>query len=533
MNWIRKWFTKRAAPVRTPRRVVLRLEQLERREVMTVTFHGGAILPAIEVQGLYYGSAWSSGPQKAQLETSLQSLATGSFLDNLTSSYGVGHGSFSSGVIDGVSLAPNSSLNDSTIRSDIQAKITAGILQPTDANRLYVVYVEPSIEVVNGSQNSIQNFAGYHDAFLAANGADIHYAVIATPYGTVNNGSANPELGPFGEMTMVTSHEVAESATNPNGDGWYDANYPIGQGEIGDIYNGRNITLNGYQVQKIAGINDQALVPTGALFGPFVAVVNSTGIWRYSSSAGWRQLSGETFATKVSVDAEGNVVAAISGNGIWRWEDITIGGWTQLSPANPTQVGISGDGTIVAAITGTGVFRYENATAWTQISTANASSVAIGGGAGNVAIVNSTGIWRYEDNTSWRQLSTATNTTQVGIDEYGDVVAAITGAGVWRWRDITVGGWTQISTADASSVAIAGNGNVAIINSTGVWRNEGSGVGTWLHLPPEANPTQVSIDDYGDVVGAFTGSGVLVYQDATGTWGQLSTADVSSLGVGG
>ena len=122
--------------------------------------------PPSKSRALYYGSAWSSGPQKAQLESSLQSLATGAYLNNLTSSYGVGSGSFSSGVIDGVSLVPNPpSVNDTSIQSTLQAEITSGMLYLASTNRLYVVYVEPNIEVINGSQNSVHDFAGYHAIF--------------------------------------------------------------------------------------------------------------------------------------------------------------------------------------------------------------------------------------------------------------------------------------------------------------------------------------------------------------------------------
>jgi hypothetical protein len=34
------------------------LESLEGRQLMTVTGHGGAVLPNVEVQALYYGSDW-------------------------------------------------------------------------------------------------------------------------------------------------------------------------------------------------------------------------------------------------------------------------------------------------------------------------------------------------------------------------------------------------------------------------------------------------------------------------------------------
>jgi hypothetical protein len=52
------------------------LECLERRDVPTVTYHGGALLPHVEVQAMYYGSDWSSNPYYGQ------AFRLGSFLAN-------------------------------------------------------------------------------------------------------------------------------------------------------------------------------------------------------------------------------------------------------------------------------------------------------------------------------------------------------------------------------------------------------------------------------------------------------------------
>jgi hypothetical protein len=141
-------------------------------------------------------------------------------------------------------------------------------LQQPDANRLYVVYVEPGVAILNDHDNystSIRDFAGYHAAFAGRTaggyGADIHYAVIAYA-GDYN--AIFPGLTPFGSMTLTASHEIAEAATDPNVNyralGWYD---DYKGGEIGDI-NRYEALLNGYAVQSIINQYDVAYIPYGA-----------------------------------------------------------------------------------------------------------------------------------------------------------------------------------------------------------------------------------------------------------------------------
>jgi hypothetical protein len=182
--------------------------------------------------------------------------------------YGVGPGSTSPGTIDTLALNKSYYLTDSTIRGEIQRFINAGYLQQPDANRLYVVYVEPGVAILNDHDNnstSIRDFAGYHAAFAGGTasgyGADIHYAVIAYAGGY---NAIFPGLTPFGSMTLTASHEIAEAATDPNVNyrtlGWYD---DYNGGEIGDI-NRYEALLNGYAVQSIINQYDVAYIPEGA-----------------------------------------------------------------------------------------------------------------------------------------------------------------------------------------------------------------------------------------------------------------------------
>jgi hypothetical protein len=128
------------------------LEAPEERQVPTVTYHGGAVLQNVEAQALYIGDQWSANPtlssQAGYLEGFLGTIVNSSFMDMLSNAgYGVGRGSASGGQIYAASLANGSALDDSTIQSWLSASVQGGYLQYPDANRLFVVFVEPNVEV--------------------------------------------------------------------------------------------------------------------------------------------------------------------------------------------------------------------------------------------------------------------------------------------------------------------------------------------------------------------------------------------------
>jgi hypothetical protein len=276
------------------------LECLGDRVVPTVTYHGGVLLPHVEVQGMYLGSDWATNStyynQTALFENFNRFLPQSSYMDLLTQlGYGVGRGSMSSGTIDRIALNKNYFLTDSTIRSEIQRFINAGYLQQPDANRLYVVYVEPGVAIMNDhdhNSTSTRNFAGYHGAFAGrtAGGyaADIHYAVIAYAGGY---NAIFPGLSPYGSMTLTASHEIAEAATDPNVNyralSWYD-DY---RGEIGD-FNRYEALLNGYAVQSIVNKNGVAYIPYG---GTTLRALDATGAGAFASHFGYSAVADVRF----------------------------------------------------------------------------------------------------------------------------------------------------------------------------------------------------------------------------------------------
>ncbi len=251
-------------------------ESLESRDMMAVTGQHGAILPHVEAQAVFYGSDWyynrSLYNLTAPVDGYLNYIVHSSYMDMLTNAgYGVGRGTDSAGEISLTNVNKSQWLMDSQIRGNLQSMISAGNLTTPDANRLFIVYVEPGVAIMNDhdhNSTSQQSFRGYHGAFAGhdrfGRGADIHYAVIAYPGGFNPTANSQGFRTNFDQLTCVTSHELAEAVTDPNINykalGWYDN----ARGEIGDICNNQNVVLGGYVVQKESDKWDRAMTPAGA-----------------------------------------------------------------------------------------------------------------------------------------------------------------------------------------------------------------------------------------------------------------------------
>jgi hypothetical protein len=254
------------------------VEQLEERWVPKVTYHGGAVLANVGVEALFLGPDWATDPglaaQAGQIGTFLQFLTNSSFMDMLTrAGYGVGRGGYIDGPIDPVPLP--AVLGDDVIQATLAQSIGSGSLLPPDANRHYFVFVEPGVNVATSFGTSATSFYGYHSVFVGPTGAPVNYAVI--PYPLAPNGPY-PNLSPFETITKVSAHELAESVTDPQGDGvgrtaWYDDTWRdpasgMRGGEIADITDGVIVDLGGYVIQAVAGRRDQVLIPAGGAFDP-------------------------------------------------------------------------------------------------------------------------------------------------------------------------------------------------------------------------------------------------------------------------
>jgi hypothetical protein len=220
--------TEPAAPAGTPR----------------LTYRGGPILTAVEVFVMYWGDAWSQGPQ-AQLMTQIDGffdyVLTSPLMDQLAEydmpSASIGHGSRIASVQ--VAGSPPANVSDADVQRMVQNEISSGSPAPAPgSSTLYFVYLPPAVTVAMGGGASCQNFCGYHNAV----GSQLFYAVMPYPDCRGCTGA----LSVFDALTSTTSHELCEAITDPvPGQGWYDDQ----NGEIGDICAWKTKTLGAYVVQ--------------------------------------------------------------------------------------------------------------------------------------------------------------------------------------------------------------------------------------------------------------------------------------------
>ncbi|MBW8883559.1 MAG: fibronectin type III domain-containing protein [Planctomycetia bacterium] len=238
--------------------------------MLTVTYHGGALLTHVEAQPIFMGSDWATNSSLVSTTSSLNTyvgyLVNSNYMDMLTTAgYNVGRGTSTSGATLSLSLNKTTGLTDTQIHTNLQNAINSRQVAAPDAQRLYVVYVEPGVIVKLGSSSSRTTFLGYHGAFAghtaSGQAADIRYAVLPFP-GTPNpSPSSQGFSGSFDELTSVSSHEIAEAVTDPDVNykalGWYDDQL---NGEIGDLTE-QTSRLGGYLVQDLVGKNDKVIVP--------------------------------------------------------------------------------------------------------------------------------------------------------------------------------------------------------------------------------------------------------------------------------
>jgi hypothetical protein len=231
------------------RQSCLALEGLENRNLMSVTYGGGPLLQNVQIESVFYGQNWYSDQNLYQstgsIDGYLNDITQSSYMDVLNE-YGAGRGNFLDGVINLSNPPRGSVVDDTEIQSMLATGIRQGIFDAPTPNQLYFVFTTPNVLVTAGGDNSQQNFLGYHSTFSDPALGPIYYAVIPHPVGNADIGGFNA----FQQQTDVSSHELAEAVTDPDGQtGWRD--YSVREGEIGDLAVNNYALLHGYVVQAV------------------------------------------------------------------------------------------------------------------------------------------------------------------------------------------------------------------------------------------------------------------------------------------
>ena len=306
-----------------------------------LTYNGGPVVSTVQVVIVL----WGNGSYIPQLTTNVapsmysffstvtndgfmdllsQYSTTGVSYNGTTTNQAIGHGG-SNSVIGTFTIVPSvtgSTIDDSQIQPELLAQIAAGHLpSPTydatgNANTIYMIYFPPGITITQGGSSSCVSggFCAYHSTVLNNSSQNVLYGVLPDMQAGSGCSTGCGASSTFGNYTSVSSHELAEAITDAAvglagaGNGpplaWYDNT----NGEIGDICNAQQGTLDGYTVQlEFSNAANNCVLP--------VSAANDFAISASPSSVSIaRGASGNsTISTSVTSGSAATVSLAVSG----------------------------------------------------------------------------------------------------------------------------------------------------------------------------------------------------------------------------
>lgn len=324
-------------PGMQPRDFLRNLRTTSQISLPSVSYFGGPLVSNAEIVVVFWGS--NVDPNTVSGIGGFYEAVLGSSLMNMLSEYNslgrspgtnqaIGHGTLKGSYTITPSQADSGTkLNDGDIGRELVLQITNGALPgPTfDAagiqNTIYMIYFPPGISIVgpSASGTSCVDFCGYHSVTIDPNvydGRNLRYAVIPDLGGTSACSNLCGNGSTFDNVTTVSTHEMAETITDPVGGyysqpapptGWLDFDYY--DGEIADFCDFDEASgASGYTVQLLwsnlqnqctqappqFGLAAPAAVPPGV---PFTVTVTAedyqanrlagyTGVAMFSSSDG-------------------------------------------------------------------------------------------------------------------------------------------------------------------------------------------------------------------------------------------------------
>jgi hypothetical protein len=211
------------------------------------------VLKTIHIVPIYWGAV---SPQVQQVEAFYAALSTSEYMASL-SEYGAGGLDY----ISGHTITPQNTsknLTDDQIRAELQWQIANKYIHApsSDGATEYVVHMPPGYKVTAGSLQSCVagGFCAYHLVSPGPAGYPrFEYAVV--PDFQTDCAKGCGALSWFENMTTAESHEIVETATDPDcSTGYRDRSQCPADNEIGDLCNADQTHINGngplYAVQR-------------------------------------------------------------------------------------------------------------------------------------------------------------------------------------------------------------------------------------------------------------------------------------------
>ncbi|TLY52315.1 MAG: hypothetical protein E6K53_04640 [Gammaproteobacteria bacterium] len=227
-----------------------------------IAYHNGPILHGPKVYYIWYGN-WTGNTATTILTNFVQNLGGSAYFNINTTYYDI-VGSTKTfynniltygGSTNTSSSTYGTSLSDSQIQSVVSDAIASASL-PKDTNAVYLVLTSAD---VTASSGFCTQYCGWH-THGTISGSDIKYGFVGnadrcpSSCAAQSASSPNNNIGADG-MASVIAHEIEETVTDPDLNGWYNGNWENGDkcawtfGTESTASNGSkyNVTLGGSQ----------------------------------------------------------------------------------------------------------------------------------------------------------------------------------------------------------------------------------------------------------------------------------------------
>jgi hypothetical protein len=232
------------------------------------------VLPTPQLYLIYWGTAWmphtAPAPTAAEVTGAVSTLMASGYLTGLTQYRGTGHGALRGSTVI-TSAYPPGRFTDDQVAAFIDAQLSAGTIPgPGPGNQTVYGVVMPT-----GVTPESTGWAGEHHSYPRS-GQKIHYAWFTN-------------AGDLGNITAIISHELVESATDPDGSGFLGITrtcHGPGWCEIADICASTWASIDGITVHAYWSNQDNACIapssnapdtsPPGARHLTTIGAVNKT-----------------------------------------------------------------------------------------------------------------------------------------------------------------------------------------------------------------------------------------------------------------
>jgi uncharacterized protein (TIGR03382 family) len=228
-----------------------------------MNYHGGRVLEAPRFYNIYWGSYWASHEDEVAWfdgftrEVAPSRELASQVVEYATPSQTPTAGTYAATLV--VNEDPAALITDADFSNFIANQIQAAAVPQPDEHNVYTVFLAPGVKIQNEDKA-----VGYH---------------------TVTNGGVREIMVHFDnyvldiasrDVAAVTySHEMAETITDPDMDGWYDDALGYA-GEVGDVCEGHLALVGTYTIQQewsnaegqCMAFRDVPLPPSGGVCPP-------------------------------------------------------------------------------------------------------------------------------------------------------------------------------------------------------------------------------------------------------------------------